>query len=185
LGARDSVLTGAAGEHYVLYKLHRLGLLAAQAPPNAYAADILVFSPSMSVGSMVQVKTRTTGRDRGWHMQEKHERLIHPRLFYALLDLEEETPVVYVLPSEVIANVVRTAHRTWLEKPGLRGQHNDTKLRMLLPAYSFPVPGLSPGWLDAYRERWDYLTTDEPAANGLAGPVTMSEARLQEDAYED
>jgi hypothetical protein len=59
VGAKDSVLTGAAGEHFVLYKLLRLGLLAAQVPRNAYAADILVFSPAMSVGSMIQVKTRT------------------------------------------------------------------------------------------------------------------------------
>ena len=98
MGARDSLLTGASGEHYVLYKLHRLGLLAAQAPPNAYAADILVFSPSMSVGSMVQVKTRTVGRDQGWHMREKHQALIHPRLFYALVDLEPDIPVVFVAP---------------------------------------------------------------------------------------
>jgi hypothetical protein len=163
VGAKNSVLTGASGEHYVLYKLHRLGLLAAQAPPNAFAADILVFSPDMSVGSMVQVKTRTMGRDRGWHMQEKHERLIHPRLFYTLLDLELDAPAVYVLPSAVIARVVRSAHQAWLSTPGIRGQqHQDTKLRMLLPGYSFPVPGLLPGWLEDYRERWDYLTSDLP-----------------------
>lgn len=69
---RDTALTGAAGESFVLYQLQRRGLLAAQCPANAYAADILVFSPSMSVGSMVQVKTRTIGRDQGWHMSEKH-----------------------------------------------------------------------------------------------------------------
>jgi len=39
----DSVLTGSAGEHYVLYKLHREGILAAQSPTGARDADILVF----------------------------------------------------------------------------------------------------------------------------------------------
>ena len=160
MGAKDSVLTGAAGEHFVLYRLLRLGLLAAQVPRNAYAADILVFSPAMSVGSMVQVKTRTVGRDQGWHMQEKHERLIHPRLFYTLLDLEADVPVVFVVPSAVIAKVLTSAHRTWLDTPGLHGPHHDTPLRRLLAAYSFPVPGLAAGWLEEFRERWDYLTVD-------------------------
>ena len=50
------VLTGAAGEEYVLYELHRRGVLAAQTPTNAYLADILVFDPEMAVGPMVQVK---------------------------------------------------------------------------------------------------------------------------------
>ncbi len=53
------------GEHYVLYQLHLRGLLAAQSPTRAYAADILVLSPVMGVGSMVQVKTRTSGADGG------------------------------------------------------------------------------------------------------------------------
>src|SRR6266545_6859917 len=57
--ARGSVLTGAAGEDYVLYRLHLEGILAAPAPPGARIADLIVFDPAMSVGSMVQVKTRT------------------------------------------------------------------------------------------------------------------------------
>jgi len=63
----DHVLTGAAGEDYVLYELHRRGILAAQTPSNAYLADILVFDPEMSVGAMVQVKASKQGR-LGWPM---------------------------------------------------------------------------------------------------------------------
>lgn len=40
MGARNSVMIGAAGEDFVLFQLHVRDLLAAQAPPNAYAADI-------------------------------------------------------------------------------------------------------------------------------------------------
>jgi hypothetical protein len=47
MGAKSSLLTGAAGEHYVLYQLHLRGLLAAQSPRGAYAADVAVFSPAM------------------------------------------------------------------------------------------------------------------------------------------
>lgn len=108
---RDSAVTGSAGEHYVLYQLHRHGLIAALAPRGAHDADIIVFSPEMSVGSMIQVKTRTYGRDGGWHMREKHEAMAHPRMFYALVDLEPDAPVVYVVPSGVVADVLRAAHQ--------------------------------------------------------------------------
>ena len=60
MGARSSVLTGSAGEAYVLFRLQLLGLLAAFSPPNAYAADILVFSPAMQVGSMMSSQDADT-----------------------------------------------------------------------------------------------------------------------------
>lgn len=166
MGARNSVMTGAAGEDFVLYPLHIRDLLAAQAPPNAYAADIVVFSPRMSVGSMVQVKTRTRGRDIGWHMSQKHEALVHPRLFYVFLDLQPSTPVCYVVPSQTVAQAVAASHRAWLATPGARGQpHRDNKLRRIMVNFA-PAPESFPlGWIDAYREHWDFLT-DEPDAPG-------------------
>jgi hypothetical protein len=161
MGARNSVMTGAAGEDYVLFQLHVRDLLAAQAPPNAYAADIVVFSPRMSVGSMIQVKTRTGGRDGGWHMAEKHESLRHPRLFYVFLDLQPATPVSYVLPSDVVAAAVTDSHRAWLAAPGARGQaHRDNKMRRIVPRFLPPPDTFPDGWMDQYRERWDYVTAD-------------------------
>lgn len=158
---RDSAVTGSAGEHYVLYQLHRHGLIAALAPRGAHDADIIVFSPEMSVGSMIQVKTRTYGRDGGWHMREKHEAMAHPRMFYALVDLEPDAPVVYVVPSGVVADVLRAAHQAWLAAPGRLGRaHRDHPMRRLLSNYSFPVAGYEHGWLDNYRERWDYVTRE-------------------------
>lgn len=157
----DSAITGAAGEHFVLYKLHQRGLIAALAPQGAHEADIIVFSPEMSVGSMVQVKTRTRGRDGGWHMSEKHERIVHDRLFYAFVDLEPTEPVVFVVPSRTVASVVQAAHSAWLASPGRGGQaRRDTKFRRLRPRYEDAVAGIADGWLDAYRERWEYLTDD-------------------------
>ena len=163
MGARDSVLVGAAGEDYVLYRLHRMGLLAAACPLNAYAADIIVFSPAMQVGCMVQVKTRTTGADHGWHMGEKHERLIHPRLFYVFLDLQPDHPESYVMPSDVVSKAVAGSHRAWLALPGQGGRvRRDSPMRRIAPVFHDAVPGFPVGWMDAYRERWDYLTSDVP-----------------------
>lgn len=161
--ARGSVLTGAAGEDYVLYRLHLEGILAAQSPSGAWAVDIIVFDPRMSVGSMLQVKTRTYGADGGWHMSEKHERpeFVHDRLFYAFVDFEPESPVVYVVPSVIVADVLAKSHRAWLAIPGRGGRpHRDTKFRRVIPAYAFPVPGYAPGWLEGYREQWGLLASD-------------------------
>lgn len=161
MGARNSVMIGAAGEDFVLYQLHIRDLLAAQAPPNAYAADIVVFSPRMLVGSMVQVKTRTGGRNGGWHMSQKHENLIHRRLFYAFVDFEPDVPATYILPSAVVAEAVSESHRVWLAAPGARGRpHQDNKMRWVMSRFAPPPPGFPDGWLDEYRARWDYVTAD-------------------------
>lgn len=119
--AGGHVLVGAAGEDYVLYELHRRGVLAAQTPTNAYLADILVFDPEMSVGAMVQVKARSRG-SRGWAMAPKHETATHPRLFYVFVDLETNPPTSYVVPSAIVAEVVALSHQTWLGLPGRGGR---------------------------------------------------------------
>ena len=161
MSARGSVLIGAAGESYVLYQLHRLDLLAAPAPPGAPIADLIVFDPKMRVGSMVQVKTTT--RAGSWVLTAKNTRPehVHPRLFYALVDLVPATPEVFIVPSGVVANAVASSHSVFLATPGRRGQpHNDSPVRSLMRRYPFEVPGYPAGWLDAFRDRWDYLTTE-------------------------
>lgn len=101
--ASEKALIGAAGEHYILFQLLRRGLHASLAPQNAYAADIVVFGPSMSEGFMVQVKTRTSRQGRGWVMSAKHEGIVHPRLFYAFLDLAADVPVTFLMPSAALS----------------------------------------------------------------------------------
>jgi hypothetical protein len=158
-------LVGAAGEAYVLYQLYRRDLIAAPAPSGAPIADLIVFDPKMSVGSMIQVKTATRARGR-WVMGEKNSRPehVHPRLFYALVDLEPDTPAVYLVPSDVVADVLRASTDVWLRTPGRHGQpHNDNPVRSLMRRYPFEVPGYPDGWLDAYRDRWDYLSAEPPA----------------------
>src|SRR5258706_14273008 len=80
---RSSALIGTAGEHYVLYRLARLGLQAALAPRNEALFDVMVFGRN----AMIQVKTRTQGADKGWMMRDKHEGLVDDALFYAFVDI--------------------------------------------------------------------------------------------------
>jgi len=160
---RGKVLIGAAGEDYVLYQLHQRGLLAAPAPTGAPIADLIVFDPKMSVGSMVQVKTTT--RTGHWVMTEKNERqeYVHLRLFYALVDLAEATPAVFIVPSQTVAELLSLTHSIFLTTLGRKGQpHIDNPVRSIRPRFPFDVPGYPPGWLDQYRDRWEYLTTEPP-----------------------
>jgi hypothetical protein len=151
-------LVGSAGEHFVLYKLHLQGMLSAPAPRGYKAVDIIVLNPDRSVAASLQVKTRTYGRDGGWHMGEKHETIVLPGLFYCFVDFEPQVPLTYVVPSHVVADVVAKAHRAWLAIPGKRGQaHQDSTFRRVQPAYDYPVPGFERGWMDQYRENWGVL----------------------------
>jgi hypothetical protein len=169
MARRDLALIGASGEHFVLFQLLRRNLLASLSPTNAYAADIVVFSPSMSVGSMVQVKTRTADGGGGWILSAKHERLVHERLFYALVDLGQPGPVTYVIPSSVVADVLERSHRSWLAITRLDGRpHVDSAVRKVARRYGHPVPGLPDDWLETYRERWDLLTVEGTKGEGDA-----------------
>jgi hypothetical protein len=151
-------LVGPAGEHFVLYKLYRLGLLAALAPPGVPEVDILILDQHKTVRAGIQVKTRTRGTDRRWHMSKKHEDIRDAQLFYAFVDLQDEPPVTYLVPSSVVAQVIHDNHRAWLDSPGARGQpHRDTKIRRIAPTYNYPWPGYEPRWLEKYRDDWGQL----------------------------
>ena len=74
---------------------------------------------------------------------------------------------VYLLPSALVAEVLFTAHRKWLAKPGEKGQpHKDSAMRRLAPDYTRdfgptenPYPN---GWLDQYRDAWHLLHLERP-----------------------
>lgn len=158
-------LTGAAGEHLVMSRLLSHGFIAALAPQGVPNFDIVVTSVDGSQLCAFQVKTRwEKGGDGGWHMQEKHEGLASPSIFYCFVDLGRFgncAPTVHVVPSVVVAQVVKESHVRWLETPGAKGQkRNDSKFRRLLPDYTKLMGAASEyrsGWLDRYLENWDQV----------------------------
>jgi hypothetical protein len=150
----DTILTGAAGEHLVLSRLLQRGVIAAQAPEGVRKVDILVNSLEGGEPCFLQVKSRQFGSDGGWHMSQKHESISEPNIFYCFVDFEPEHPLVYVIPSDVVATVLRDDHQIWLRTPGKRGQaHNPTTMRRLTPISA----ALGTGWLEPYLESWDQV----------------------------
>ena len=178
----EKALVGPAGEHFVLFQLYQHGLMASLAPPGSPTIDILVLAADESVIATLQVKTRTIGRDKGWHMKEKHESFDQPRGFYVFVDLEPEHPVCYVVPSGVVAKVLREAHQMWLNTPGKGGkQHNDHGMRRLLPKYE--LEGFTGDWLEPYREAWTSIASGLKPSPGTAQPLLDPEAPTQPAAW--
>jgi hypothetical protein len=159
----QKILIGPAGEHYVLFRLLQRGMLAALAPPGAEKVDILVLSTDEHITATIQVKTTIAGVARGWPMNAKHETIVDDRAFYAFVDLKPHAPITYIVPSHMVADVLRENHERWLAALGAKGQpHVDNPVRKFAPIYNPPVPGWGPAELDKYRERWDLLRDAVP-----------------------
>lgn len=165
----QSTLTGAAGEYFVLCQLLRRGWIAALAPKGVPNADIIVTDVEGNRQCAIQVKTRRDiGSDKGWHMKKKHEEIISQTLFYCFVDMgkgESDNPVTFIIPSAVVASILKDSHQLWLDTPGKDGnRHNDTDMRRLLPDYARRrqlqptlLQKFGPGWMEKYRENWNIL----------------------------
>jgi len=67
----QSQLVGAAGEHLVLSRLLKQGILAAQAPQGTRKADIIVHPLDGGTPWLIQVKSRLKGsKDGGWKLDD-------------------------------------------------------------------------------------------------------------------
>lgn len=173
--ASQTSLLGAAGEHHVMCELLRRGYIAALAPAGVPNADIVVTDISGGRLCSIQVKTRRElGSDGGWHMKAKHESIKADPLFYCFVDFGRspaDSPSLFLLPSELVARVLRESHAHWLSIPGAKGQQRkDGVMRRLMPDYTRvfgavdnPYPA---GWLEPYRDAWTILGLQtEPVAD--------------------
>lgn len=156
---KDKTLVGEAGEHLVLSRLLSRDLLASQAPRGTRKVDVLVNPLDGGKPRLIQVKTRSAvGNSLGWHMSLKHESISEKDLFYCFVNLELISPSVYVIPSRIVAKVVRDSHGEWLKTPSQKGQkHNDTEMRRIKNDYGPNFKSIKPGWMDKYLEAWDHL----------------------------
>ena len=143
----SGVLSGVAGEYFVAAELSRQGLIASITLRNTKGIDILASNSDASRQVGIQVKTNQSGRT-GWVLNRKAEDYFAENLFYVFVNLREANgrPDFYVVPSTVVAKVVKEGHREWLATPGRRGQkHSNTSMRMFRDPHG------------KYLERWDLL----------------------------
>ena len=107
---RDKALVGAAGEHYVAFRLSADGYAVGLTARGTMALDLLVANPQTGSSITVQTKTMTNAwvasRKWGnyWKWRIGSKRLApHDRFFYVLLDLREDpsqAPAAFIVPSK-------------------------------------------------------------------------------------
>ena len=156
----DKNFIGAAGEHLVLSRLYARRVLASLAPPNAPEVDILVNPVDGNNSKLIQVKsTESSGKDRGWSMRDEHLSLVSPKLFYCFVELSSNPQNIYVIPSGVVAQVLKEADKAYMNKPKRDGSaRTKHSRRMLKPNFLVDIPSAPAGWMDKYWENWEQLS---------------------------
>jgi hypothetical protein len=152
-------LVGAAGEHLVLSRLLKLGILAAQAPQGTRKADIIVHPLDGGTPWLIQVKTRLKGSvGGGWKLDDKHMSEDSANLIYCFVDLQSTPEKVYVVPSIKVAQILVEADKEWMKKPMRDGSKRTKHMwRMIKPNFILKLKSAPPGWMDKYLEAWNLL----------------------------
>ena len=156
---RSTQLTGAAGEHFVMYELLRRDFIAALTPLRADNIDILISDIDGSSLAGIQVKAMSEP-GRKWQMSKKHEKVAHERLFYCFLRPEAENlgkPECWIMPSRVVAEHIALSHAAWLQGIPLRGSSRKDGSRRSMHFSCEPLDKYPSGWLDEYRSNWELL----------------------------
>ena len=108
-------LSGAAGEYYAAAELSRRGFIATVTIRNAERIDIMASRPEGGRTLQIQVKT-IQGDAPKWVLRDKCENHHSPDFFYILVRLGKlgTRPNFHIVPSKVIAEVVKSSHAIWL-----------------------------------------------------------------------
>ena len=152
-------LVGAAGEHLVLSRLLRQGILAAQAPQGTRKADIIVHPLDGGTPWLIQVKSRLSGpKDSGWKLDDQHLTEVSANLMYCFVDLQSVPEKVYVVPAKKVSQVLIEADREWMRKPMKDGSKRKKNMwRKIKPKFILKLKSAPDGWMDRYLEAWGQL----------------------------
>ena len=148
---RNKVLTGVTGEYYVAAELSRRGYIASITLRNTKGIDVLCSNTDASKSVGIQVKARR-GTQRSWILSRTGEEYYADSLFYVFVNISEdpmEPPEFTVVPSKVVADYIRTSHKTWLAGTKRSGEaRKDSSMRKFNDLEEF------------YLARWDLLGLD-------------------------
>lgn len=107
--SKDRALTGAAGEHYIAFRLAAMGYAVGLTTRGTRTVDMVVANPD--TGKAITIDTKTvkkaaerSGTDCWWKWRmgiRAFKKPIHDDFFYALVDLKDDptkTPDVFIVP---------------------------------------------------------------------------------------
>ncbi|MBI3448142.1 MAG: hypothetical protein HY049_04385 [Acidobacteria bacterium] len=162
-----------AGEFAVLSQLVLRGYDASLTMGHTKEIDILVFHPATRTRYEVEVKTNLERRNRptesrlygqivtAWQMNEKHERIQTPSLFYCFVHINwkrgDPSPDAFrffMVPSKVVAQYVRDEHQYWLDADSAHKLQPRRLFRIGLPnqrKLGLPSPSA-----EKYENNWQF-----------------------------
>jgi len=121
---------GDSGEYFVAGELSRRNYTVALTTSGTEYFDLLTVSPVSKKKCAIQVKTTEKST---WLLNKKNEDLKEEDLYYVFVNLNKlELPSYYVVPSKIVADIIRNSHKEWLKQPNKKGEvHNDNPARTL------------------------------------------------------
>jgi hypothetical protein len=156
-----------AGEFAALSRLTLWGYDANMTLGRTKNVDILISNPRTNQLYQLEVKTKLDSRKRppvsklfgrylsDWIMNEKHESISRPELWYCFVTIGLDTKILryFIVPSAVVAEYVRAEHRSWL---ATTPKGKDTPMRLLRigfkeEQYRIPTPTV-----EQYEDNWEF-----------------------------
>jgi hypothetical protein len=157
-----------AGEFAVLSQLVLRGYDANMTLGRTKGVDILLSDPR---GRMLKLEVKTnyrSSRSEGskskdfgqvvssWIMNEKHEQIYDPSLFYCFVNISRDTKTFkfYIVPSAVVADYVKRQHHHWLA--GAAKKRKDSKMRVFRfgrASEKYPIPTPT---VEQYEDNWEF-----------------------------
>lgn len=114
---RDTALTGAAGEHYVAFRLAAAGYAVGITTRGTRNVDLVIANPDNGKSISIDTKTmrKAYGHDSSeywwkWRMGiHAYQKPIHDDFFYVLVDLKDDPsqiPDIFIVPSNEMVNLL-------------------------------------------------------------------------------
>jgi hypothetical protein len=152
----EGTLIGNAGEYFVVAELLKRRVIAALAPRNAPAFDILATNQKKTV--KIRVKTKT-GKYKVWQWNAKKDGSIFKYLssegdFSVLVNLTDDTKDMeyFILPTSILNEWIVDDFEKWLKTPGMKGQQRSSDNLKRNLEYQKIATKLEP-----YRSNWEIL----------------------------
>jgi len=120
---------GNAGEFYIAYLLSARNCVVTVTLGRNEGFDLMVVNPK---GNMAKISVKTSQiKANSLPLNMKAENIKDPDLFYAFTKIiDTNKPEYWIVPSEVVAELLRSSHQKWLKVPGKGGKpHKDNPMR--------------------------------------------------------
>lgn len=133
------------------------------------SVDILVSNPK--TGKMFKLEVKTNYKNRkssggvsrlfgeyvsAWIMNEKHEKLNDPDLFYCFVNISKEGGAFrfFIVPCKIVAKYVKRQHQIWLDDKPTHSRDNE--MRTFRIGFEGKKYSLSTPTMEKYEDNWSF-----------------------------